>query len=184
MFAETVVRCKDFNDLKKHPGIREVFEERDKNDIVVNSMGDLEDEHDLLGTFLRDAKIDVPKMLEQGVIGSVQDRPFTAKGPYKEKPGDNRAATVFELEDFVRMADSHHHHVVLIARQCGADNCGLSRARSLRPLLTIESLRVFSEIVMDVATAQDLMKSETNSNGILLIAVIRGCSFLLAFQIQ
>ena len=62
--------------------------------------------------------------------------------------------TLFELDDFVRMADSRNKHVVLIARQCGL--CGTTRAAALRPLLTSPRLRVWSHLVMDEATARDL----------------------------
>ncbi len=66
-----------------------------------------------------------------------------------------RAVTLFELEDFVRMADSKNKHVVLIARQCGL--CGKTRAAALRPLLKAPRLRVWSELVMDEATARELV---------------------------
>jgi hypothetical protein len=46
-------------------------------------------------------------------------------------------------------------HVILIARQCG--NCGLTRARALLPLLQNPALKVWSHIVMDIATAKELL---------------------------
>ena len=68
-----------------------------------------------------------------------------------------RAVTLFELDDFVRMANAKNKHVVLIARQCGL--CGKTRAAALRPLLTSPRLRVWSELVMDEATARDLVSN-------------------------
>jgi hypothetical protein len=49
-----------------------------------------------------------------------------------------------------------------MARQCGI--CGRSRAEALRPLLTNPQLKVFSTLVMDAATARELLKQAcTNS---------------------
>ena len=75
-----------------------------------------------------------------------------------------RAVTLFELEDFVRMADSKNKHVVLIARQCGV--CGRTRAAALRPLLTTPRLRVWSDLVMDEATARDLLSDAPENSPI------------------
>ena len=49
-----------------------------------------------------------------------------------------------------------NRHVILMARQCGI--CGRSRAEALRPLLTNPQLKVFSTLVMDAATARELLK--------------------------
>jgi hypothetical protein len=43
-----------------------------------------------------------------------------------------------------------------MARQCGI--CGRSRAEALRPLLTNPQLKAFSNLVMDAATARELLK--------------------------
>jgi hypothetical protein len=43
-----------------------------------------------------------------------------------------------------------------MARQCGI--CGRTRAEALRPLLTNPNLKVFSTLVIDAATARDLLK--------------------------
>ena len=52
LFAETVVPCDQFAEIKQRPGVAEAFAARDEVDIVVTSMGDFYDEHDLLGMFL------------------------------------------------------------------------------------------------------------------------------------
>jgi hypothetical protein len=86
----------------------------------------------------------------------VQYRPYTAKGPVKEKPSDLRAVTLYELEDLVRLAGQKNKHVILMARQCGI--CGRTRAEALRPLLTNPELKVFSSLVLDAATARELLQ--------------------------
>jgi hypothetical protein len=114
------------------------------------------DEHDLLCKFLRQSsRQGVGRVLPRECIGNVQYRPYTAKGPVEEKPGDLRAVTLYELEDLVRIAGQKNKHVILIARQCGI--CGRTRAQALRPLLTNPNLKVFSTLVMDAATAKVLL---------------------------
>jgi DNA-binding transcriptional regulator LsrR (DeoR family) len=155
LFAETVVPSGEFEKIKKRPGVAEAFELRDKVSIIVTSMGDFQDEHDLLSMFLAQSGANLEELRNRGWIGSVQYRPYSATEPIKESPEEMRAVTLFELDDFVRIADSKNKHVVLIARQCGA--CEKTRAATLRPLLTAPRLRVWSELVMDEATARELL---------------------------
>ena len=61
-----------------------------------------------------------------------------------------------DLEDLVRIAGQKNKHVILIARQCGM--CERTRAEALRPLLTNPSLKGFSTLVMDAATARELLE--------------------------
>jgi hypothetical protein len=158
LFAETLVHVEDFDEIAGRAGAREAFEAKEQQtiDLVVTSMGDLRDEHDLLCTFLRQSGQDVRGLLRQGGIGNVQYRPYTAKGPLPEKPRDLRAVTLYELEDLVRIAGQKNKHVILIARQCGM--CCRTRAEALRPLLTNPNLKVFSTLVMDAATARELLQ--------------------------
>ena len=67
-----------------------------------------------------------------------------------------RAVTLFELEDLARVAGQKNKHVILIARQCGI--CGRTRAEALQPLLANPGLKVFSTLVMDAATARELLQ--------------------------
>lgn len=155
MFAESMVKVREFTaDFKNRHGLVEAFAARDSIDIIISSMGVLADEHDLLRGFLDPEAIRALK--RRGVIGNVQYRPFTATGPLAEGADDWRAVTLFELSDFVKMVRDGHRRVILIARQCGA--CGMSRATALKPLLEVPELRVFSELVLDVATARDLLE--------------------------
>lgn len=154
LFAESTIKVKDFTlEFQQRPGLAEAFESRDEIDIVVSAMGVFEDTHDLLRAFLDDRSLE--RMEHVGVVGNVQYRPYTNMGPYVERDDDWRAITLFELSDFAKMVREGHRRVVLIARQCGV--CGMTRARALRPLLEVPELRVFSELVMDAATALELL---------------------------
>jgi DNA-binding transcriptional regulator LsrR (DeoR family) len=156
LFAESVIPPGEFEKIKHRPGVTEAFESRDEVSIVVTSMGDFHDDHDLLAMFLVRAGDQRQALCDRGWIGSVQYRPYSATDPIKEEPDDMRAVTLFELDDFVRMASMKNKHVVLIARQCGL--CGKTRAAALRPLLKVPRLRVWSELVLDEATARDLLR--------------------------
>jgi hypothetical protein len=184
LFAETLVAFDEFTKIQDRPGISEAFDEIGKIDVVVTSMGDLRDPHDLLGKFLDKARtkgLTINRklrtflkkrelMMAQGTgmeaieetIGSVQYRPYTDAGPIEEDGKELRACTLFELKDFKNMVHGGGH-VILIARQCG--NCGLTRARALRPLLENPDLKVWSRIVMDIATAKELLACGTTRKG-------------------
>ena len=86
----------------------------------------------------------------------MQYRPFTAKGPVHEEPDDLRAVTVFELEDLVERAKDRNKEVILMARQCA--HCTRPRAGALRPQLSTPALKVFSRLVLDRATATELLR--------------------------
>jgi hypothetical protein len=156
LFAETLVPLKDFDAIKGRAGVKEAFGAQPGIDLVVTSMGDVQDDDDLLSMFLEQSDQDLPSLRAAGWIGNVQYRPYTAKGPVKEKPNDLRAVTLYELEDLARVADQKNKHVILMARQCGI--CGRTRAEALRPLLTNPALKVFSTLVLDAATARALLQ--------------------------
>jgi predicted Zn-ribbon and HTH transcriptional regulator len=160
LFAETLMSQDDFDreEFRESTGVCEAFAEKFENriDIIVNSMGDLRDEHDLLRMFLdASGNGSVRELTDRGCVGSVQYRPYTEHGPYKEGREVRRAVTLYELSDFVDLARSKNKHVLLIARRCR--QCGRAHAEALRPLLTVRELRVWSEIVMDVPTARELL---------------------------
>ena len=156
MFAEPLVAAGRFKELCDHPGVRDAFAAKKDIDVVVTAMGDFEDPHDLLSLFLQDSGQDLSALRRRGWLGNVQYRPFTADGPVKEAPKELRAVTVFELEDLVGLAEKRPREVILMVRQCGL--CGRARAGALRALLSNPNLKVFSTLVMDAATARDLLK--------------------------
>ena len=156
LFAETLVPQDAFDRIKDRPGVKEAFAEQKGINLVVTSMGDVRDKHDLLSMFLRQSAEHEGRLQAGGWVGTVQYRPYTLKGPVQEKPNDLRAVTLFELDDLVRIAGQKNKHVILIARQCGM--CERTRAEALRPLLTNPGLKVFSTLVLDAATARELLK--------------------------
>lgn len=161
LFAETLVTREEFPKIKRRPGVKEAFQAKKNGeiDLVITSMGDIRDEHDLLRTFLDQADLKHDELIKKGWVGNVQYRPYTLSGPIHESADDMRAVTLFELEDLAKMAEAKDKHVMLIARQCA--RCGRTRAAALKPLLTNPKLKVFSDLVMDVASATELLTPES-----------------------
>jgi hypothetical protein len=151
LFAETLMTAGEFEDTKLRPGLREAFDAKDQINIVVTAMGDTLDPHDLLGQFMGTQY----ELEKRGAIGNVQYRPFSETGFIREERDERRAFTLFELDELVSISRQRDRHVILIARQCG--QCGMTRARVLKPLLQNDKMRVFSKLIMDVPTALELL---------------------------
>lgn len=179
LFAEPVVPCKEYDMVKGRPGFAKAFAERDRIDIVVTSLGDAEDEHDLFRTLhegLDDAKPAsstrktltpaIRDLKRKGWVGNVQFRPYSQQGAIQEAGDSLRAPTLFELEDLRKMASladdpQRPRAVVLSVQPCG--KCGKLRTGALLPLLMVPELRVWSELVVDSSTARELLQSRAVS---------------------
>jgi DNA-binding transcriptional regulator LsrR (DeoR family) len=155
LFAETLVPAGELERIRDRIGVRDAFAAKPDIDLVVTAMGDFDDPHDLLALFLRDSGQDLEALRGQGWLGNVQYRPFTANGPVHETPDQLRAVTVFELEDLVHLARDRSKEVILMARQCRS--CPRAHAGALRALLRTPSLKLFSRLVLDAATARELL---------------------------
>ena len=153
LFTEPIVSADDFKSLQTRPGARDAFAAKSDIDVVITSMGD-QHEHDLLRTLMEQADENVEALDRKQWLGNVMYRPYSANGPILEEGNEQRAVTLFELDDFVRMSATRNKHVILLAKSCGL--CGKSKATALRPLLANNTLRVWSELVMDVKTANEL----------------------------
>ena len=158
LFAQTLVPAGQFKALCSHTGFKQAFAAKKDIDLVVTGMGDFSDPHDLLPLFMKDSGLDLKLLRRRGRVGNMQYRPFTAEGPVREEPQDLRAVTVFELKDLVDLAVKPDKEVILMARQCGV--CARAHAAALNALLSNPSLKVFSRLVLDAATARELLKHE------------------------
>ncbi len=161
LFSETVVSNEDYEKLKRNPGIRIPFEQRDDIDIIVTSLAEAHHEHGLLVRYLTSLveqglleKTHLEKMFDAGWIGDVQFRPYSENGPLKEVC-PVRAVTLFELDELVELTKQDGKHVVLVAGPCG--ECGHSKMNALKPLLANESLRLWTHLVTDAKTARELL---------------------------
>lgn len=141
--------------IQKLSGIREALAEKDNIDIAVTGMGAFADGHDNLRNSMLGSDVPEHVLTQLNYLGSFQFRPFSAKGPIKERDGDLRAVTVLELADFKRMV-KQGKHVVLMARECGLCD-KVDRSAVLKPLLTQPSLKICNNFVLDAPTAFGLV---------------------------
>lgn len=155
LYAQTTVRADIYNNkITRLPQVKEVLDRRDDIDLVVTAMGDLRDEHDLLRKHLGAGDgTGSARELPSEWIGNVQYRPFTRRGFVIERD-EERAVTLFQLDELCQLRKTPHRHVLLMVRPCG--ECGNTRAEALLPLMT-ESMRVFSQLVLDAECALDLL---------------------------
>jgi len=165
LFAQPLVRAKDFESLRKAPEVRQAFDEKQNIDIIVTSMGSFRTcKHSVFRKIMDPLPAeDKPKWLKD-CVGDVQYRPFSKDGPLIENLNEYRLVTLFELEELVSLATTAGKYVVLIARHCSgcaADSsvkkAAKARAFSLLPILTSPNLHLFSHVVTDVPTATECL---------------------------
>jgi DNA-binding transcriptional regulator LsrR (DeoR family) len=159
LFSETLVTQREFEKIRRdgRPGVGEAFAVKDEIDVVATAMGATCDEHDLLRQLIlrsSDAK-KRHSLIDGEWVGNVQYRSYSKKGPILQRADDLRAVTLFELSDFADWATRRGKHVILMARTCGL--CGKTKAQALQPLLSVKSLKVWSELVTDVRTVRELV---------------------------
>ena len=70
------------------------------------------------------------------------------------RSGD-RAVTLFELDELRELSARKDKYVVLVSGPCG--KCGRTRSDALRPLVANPKLKVWSHLVLDLDTAQELV---------------------------
>jgi DNA-binding transcriptional regulator LsrR (DeoR family) len=154
LFAPPVVRSRDYGRVKEQPGVSKSFAVADEIDIVLTSLGSASDAHAAFNRFLEDYADDIHLLKRNGWIGDVQYRPYSSTGPILQETSV-RTVTLFELQGLVRLAHTPNKHVVVVSGPCG--QCGRPRSDALRPLLTVPDLAVWSHLVMDMETAQELL---------------------------
>ncbi len=155
LFAEAVVPWAGYERVKTIPGVRESFQAAKDVELVITSMASADDETGLLNMFMTYDPKGLKRLQKAGWMGDVQFRPFSRKGAIMVDSGI-RAVTVFELADFVKMAQTPNRHVVLV---CGpASRSKVSKAPALRCLLEETDLRVWTHLVTDVVTAQKVLE--------------------------
>lgn len=161
LFSETVVRTSEYEKVRTNPGLRRCFERRHEIDIIVTSLANADHEHGLLGQYLawliQEGLLGndvLDKMNEAGWVGDVQFRPYSKDGKLDEVC-PVRAVALFELEDLVEMAKKEDKYVVLVGGPCG--ECGKLKTEALRPLLANEKLRLWTHLITDIRTANELL---------------------------
>lgn len=153
LFAPAAVKADAYDDIKESPGVKEAFRLRPKIDLVITSFASATDEHGDLNRFHRVVRGSRPNSKTR--VGDVQYRSYSAAGPIHDKRA-MRAVTLFELEDLVGMASQNNKRVLLVAGPCGF--CNEIRDVALRPLIENPKLKVWNQLVLDLDTAEAILR--------------------------
>ncbi len=153
LFTDPVVRSEEeFRRTRSLLGVKVSFEEKDKIDLVISSLGNPNNQG-LWGRYAQEyAGVDatfLKTLNKYGWAGDFQFRPYSTTQPITAELGI-RAMTLFELKDYCEMAAQKNKHVVLV--------CGPGKTDALIPLLTQPDLRVWDYAVFDVDTAEAIDK--------------------------
>jgi DNA-binding transcriptional regulator LsrR (DeoR family) len=163
LFASAVVEVEQYEHVKTLPGVEESFQKASQIDIVVTSLASASDKHGELNRFMNlgeRSNGNVEELKRHGWVGDVSYRPYSKTGPIAAAAGGIRAVSLFELEDLVELVRKPNKHVLLVAAPCGI--CNEPKAEALQPLLKESSLRMWSHLLMDLTTAQNLLPREEN----------------------
>lgn len=155
MPAPPFVASNQYQQTLKNPAVKVAFEKKHEIDIVVTALASVHDEHGCMRSLIDYQGGESPSwMTRSRVIGDIQYRPFSEKGPVLER-GSLRAITLFELAELREMVQQDGKYVVLIAGPC--DVCGKTREAALKPVMVNDDLKVWSHLVCDLDTAEGLV---------------------------
>lgn len=161
LFSEPLVPIRNYETVKLQLGVKDAFDNKHEIDIAVTSLSSRKDEHGLFMNILQLQKHAREHLERLDWQGDVQWRPYSEKEALTDAHIEDkdmlRAVTLFELEDFARLAQSKDKYVILIAGPCEVPGCNVTKIQALKPLMTQPSLRVFNRLVTDAGTAQELM---------------------------
>ena len=164
LFAPSVVAFNRYGFVKKQRGVFESFAAKKDIDIVITALGSAKDKHSELNQFLKQSPKDIDKLKKQHWVGDVQYRPFSARGPLSSE-ASVRAVTLYELDDLVQLANTKKQGKYVIVSSGPCAICGRPRSDALRPLLEEPTLKVWTDLVMDVKTAMELVATESAGAG-------------------
>ncbi len=159
LFAPSVVESNEYGLVKQQRGVLESFAAKKDIDIVITALGSWKDRHSELNRFLKKSPKDIARLKKQHWVGDVQYRPFSARGPLSSE-ASVRAVTLYELDDLVQLANTKAQDKYVIVSSGPCAGCSRLRTDALRPLLLEPSLKVWTDLVMDVETAQELVARE------------------------
>jgi hypothetical protein len=154
LFAPAVVATQNYLSVQQEPGVAESFEARGDIDLILTSLASANDDHGALNQFLAIHANDVTPLEREGWIGDVQYRPYSHQGPISQE-ADIRAVTLFDLPELVTLAQTPNKYVVVVAGPC--TECGQTRTDALVPLLESRELKVWTHLVIDFQTANELV---------------------------
>lgn len=149
------------NIFKELPSIRDAFAARDDIDIIVTSLGDRSDEHTPLYSFLNEIKGSLASLPKDTWVGDILYQPYGKSGAveYQKKL---KPFTLFNIEELRCFKEKPNKCIVLICGPCG--QCGRSKFAALLPLLEYPELHLFTHLIMDIGTAEEISKHINTKN--------------------
>jgi DNA-binding transcriptional regulator LsrR (DeoR family) len=154
LFTPPMVRTRDYPAFKEDPDFKAAFDAAQQIDIVISSLASATDEHGTLNTYLKRAPKDTALLRRNGWVGDLHYRPYSNTRPLLANT-ERRAVTLFELADLAAIAAAPHRHVVVLSAPCG--RCGRTREDAVWPLLEAPDLQVWTKLIIDVKTAEQLL---------------------------
>lgn len=159
LFAPPVVATKEYDDVIRLPGVEESFKSAKQIDIIVTSLAKAGDKHGELRQFLAIAgdrtKEALKALQERGWVGDLMYQPYSSGEPLANVTVHIRPVSLFDLEGLRKLAKKDNKYVVVVVGPCGV--CGESKAKAVRPLLESPNLKVWTDLVMDLTTAEELL---------------------------
>ncbi len=138
-----VPSSKMYQDIRGLQEVAESFALREEIDIIVTSLGTADD------GFFADSGGEVNEM-----AGDVLFCPYSASGTLDEKALARKPFTLFDISDMVNDV-SRGKKIILV---CGPSHTtNKLKTTALLPLLRNPKLRVFSDLILDIETAKDLL---------------------------
>ena len=160
MFTPTVVKNSEYEQLKQNPSVKSVYQRRDEIDIIVTSLGTSDDEHCLLREYYthlykeRLIEEDVISKLEaEDWIGDVMFQPYSKTKPIVSP--SHQMVTLFNFDELLKFSKEPGKHVVVTGGPC--KTCQRSKAKAIRPLLENPELRLWTDLIIDRTTAEELL---------------------------
>ncbi len=151
LFAPPMVATPSmYEAIKNLPGVLEAFQDRSQIEILVTSLGIADDPW---LPFVEETRKSLLRE-QTGWVGDVLYCPYSKAGPIDEADLEWHPFTLFRIPELVEMA-AGGKTVILV---CGPSHRNNRRkTAALLPLLENPKLRVFTDLVIDVGTAQEVI---------------------------
>ena len=160
MFTPTVVLGEEYGVLENNPSYRSVRNLRNDIDILVTSLAWAEDEHGLLRNYysnlvennlVKENVLD--ELKNEGWVGDVMFLPYS-----KEKAIESRilkSVTLFSFNELCEFSKKSDKYVVVTCAPC--NDCNKKKTEAIRPLLENPNLRMWTHLIIDRPTAEELV---------------------------
>jgi DNA-binding transcriptional regulator LsrR (DeoR family) len=146
------------------PGVGESFELAEEIDLVITSLASAHDPSGALNRFLahrEHAELEESRIYleRRGWVGDVLYKPYSSTEPI-DMGGRVQAVSVLKLPDLLAMTRRENKRVLLVV---APSESGRSKADALVPLLTQPALALWTDLVIDAPTAENVVRILTAS---------------------